>query len=205
MPKQPIEFMFSPYRRELLARLLLRPDEQFHVRELERMTGISAGSLHRELKAMAESGLLRREQIGNQVFYKADTNCAIFNELAAIFRKTISIADLLKDALANLAGKIKVAFVFGSMASGKATAGSDLDVCVIGDVALREVVAALAPLRQTLRRDINPVVMTASEFKKQLAAKDRFIRSLLGEPKLFAIGNDDELAKPRKNRVAGKA
>jgi predicted nucleotidyltransferase len=205
MPKQPIEFMFSPYRRELLARLLLRPDEQFHVRELERMTGISAGSLHRELKAMAESGLLRREQIGNQVFYKADTNCAIFNELAAIFRKTIGLADLLKDALANLAGKIKVAFVFGSVASGKATAGSDLDVCVIGDVTLREVVAALAPLQQTLRRDINPVVMTASEFKKQLAAKDRFIRSLLGEPKLFAIGNDDELAKPRKNRVAGKA
>jgi predicted nucleotidyltransferase len=205
MPKQPIEFMFSPYRRELLARLLLRPDEQFHVRELERMTGISAGSLHRELKAMAESGLLRREQIGNQVFYKADINCAIFNELAAIFRKTIGIADLLKDALAKLAGKIKVAFVFGSMASGKATAGSDLDVCVIGDVSLREVVAALAPLKQTLRRDINPVVMTASEFTKQLAAKDRFIRSLLGEPKLFAIGNDDELAKPRKNRVAGKA
>jgi predicted nucleotidyltransferase len=205
MPKQPIEFMFSPYRRELLARLLLRPDEQFHVRELERMTGISAGSLHRELKAMAESGLLRREQIGNQVFYKADINCAIFNELAAIFRKTIGIADLLKDALANLAGKIKVAFVFGSVASCKATAGSDLDVCVIGDVSLREVVAALAPLKQTLRRDINPVVMTASEFRKQLAAKDRFIRSLLGEPKLFAIGNDDELGKPRKNRVAGKA
>ena len=53
MAKQPVEFMFSPYRRQVLATLFLRPDERFHVRELERMTGVSAGSLHRELRAMA--------------------------------------------------------------------------------------------------------------------------------------------------------
>ncbi len=205
MPRQVIEFMFSPYRRELLAKLLLRSDEQFHVRELERMTGISAGSLHRELKAMAESGLLRREQIGHQVFYKADTRCAIHEELAAIFRKTMGIASLLQDALSHLAGKIRVAFVFGSMASGKATAGIDLDVCVIGDVTLLEVVTALSSLQQSLRRDINPVVMTAKEFSKQSAAKDRFVRSLLGGPKVFALGDDHELAKLVKDRAAGKA
>jgi hypothetical protein len=48
MLKQPIDFLFSSYRRQMLAVLLLRPDERFHVRELARMTGISAGSLHRE-------------------------------------------------------------------------------------------------------------------------------------------------------------
>jgi DNA-binding transcriptional ArsR family regulator len=74
MLKQPIEFMFSPYRRRVLAVLFLRPDEQFHVRQLERMTGVSAGSLDRELKVMAESGLLYREKIGNQVFYRANTD-----------------------------------------------------------------------------------------------------------------------------------
>ena len=116
MTRQPIEFMFSPYRRQLLAKLFLRPDEQFHVRELARMTGISAGSLHRELKAMAASGLLLREKIGNQVFYRVDTHCTIYEELAAIFRKTLGLADLLRNALSGLTGKIQVAFVFGSMA-----------------------------------------------------------------------------------------
>jgi len=205
MLKQPIEFMFSPYRRQLLSTLFMRPDEQFHVRELERMTGISAGSLHRELKAMAESGLLLREQIGNQVFYKADTHCAIYEELASIFRKTIGIACLLQTALSGLAGKIQVAFVFGSMASGKAIVGSDLDVCVIGDVTLLEVVMALSSMQQSLRREINPVVLTAKKLSKQSAARDRFIKNLLGEPKVFAIGNDGELAKLVKNRAAGKA
>ena len=150
MTKQPIEFMFSPYRRQLLARLLLRPDEQFHVRELARMTGISAGSLHRELRAMSESGLLLREKIGQQVFYRADTHCAIYEELAAIFRKTLGLASLLRNALSAIAGKIKVAFVFGSMASGNQTAGSDLDVCLLGEVSMLEVVKALSSVQETL-------------------------------------------------------
>jgi DNA-binding HxlR family transcriptional regulator len=91
MPKQPIEFMFSPYRRQVLAALFLRPGEKFHVRELERMTGVSAGSLHRELKAMAESGLLLRKKLGNQVFYQVNADCTIYEELAAIFRKTMGM------------------------------------------------------------------------------------------------------------------
>ena len=89
--QQPIHFIFSPYRRQVLALLLLRPDERFHVRELERLTGISAGSLHRELKAMAEAGLLIREHQGNQVLYQADRSCSIFEELASIFRKTVGL------------------------------------------------------------------------------------------------------------------
>ena len=49
MPKQPVELMFGTYRRQLLATLLLRPGERSHVRELGRMTGLSPGSIHREL------------------------------------------------------------------------------------------------------------------------------------------------------------
>ncbi len=195
MTKQPIEFMFSPYRRQLLARLLLRPDEQFHVRELGRMTGISAGSLHRELKAMAESGLLLREKVGNQVFYRADTHCTIYEELAAIFRKTMGMASLLHNALSGLAGKIELAFVFGSMASGQQNAGSDIDVCVLGEVSLLEVVKALSSAQETLRREINPVVMTVKKFSEQSAKQDRFVTRVLSEPKVFVMGHEDELAK----------
>ena len=203
MTKQPIEFMFSPYRRQLLAKLLLRPDEQFHVRELARMTGISAGSLHRELKAMAESGLLLREKIGNQVFYRADTHCPIFEELAAIFRKTIGLAPLLHNALSELAGKIQVAFVFGSMASGQQKAGGDIDVCVLGDVSLLEVVKALSSVQDALRREINPVVMTAEKFLEQSVKQDRFVRRVLNEPKVFVMGGEVELAKLVEDRITG--
>ncbi len=195
MARQPIEFMFSPYRRRLLAKLLLRPDEQFHVRELARMTGISAGSLHRELKAMAAAGLLLRKKVGNQVFYQADSRCPIYAELAAIFRKTIGLASLLSDALSGLAGKIDMAFVFGSMASGTQKPASDVDVCVVGDVSMLDVVKALSPVQTTLGREINPVVMTAEKFAQQSEKQDRFVMRLRTEPKIFVLGHDDDFAK----------
>ncbi|MGB5740174.1 MAG: MarR family transcriptional regulator, partial [Woeseia sp.] len=70
MPRLLIDLIFSPYRRQVLAVLFLHPDEKFHVRELARLTGVSAGSLHRELKTMATAGLLRRSEQGNQVLYQ---------------------------------------------------------------------------------------------------------------------------------------
>jgi len=205
MARQPIDFMFSPYRRALLAVLLLRPDERFHVRELGRMTGISAGSLHRELKGMAAAGLLVRERTGNQVFYRADTACPIFEELASIFRKTSALATLLQSALTELADRIDVAFVFGSVASGRQTAGSDLDVCVLGEVTLREVVKALAAVNETVGREINPVVMAVAGFAKRLADGDRFARRVMSEAKVFVQGSADELAELVENRATGSA
>ena len=202
MPKQPIELMFGAYRRQLLATLMLRPDERFHVRELARMTGISAGSIHRELKVMAESGLLLRERVGNQVFYQANQACPIYQELAAIFRKTIGLAALLREALTEASGKIDLAFVFGSMASGRQTPASDVDVLVLGDVSLGEVVKVLSPLQVTLGRDVNPVAMTVERFSRDLGRQDRFATRVLQEPKVFVIGNEGEFAELVEDRVA---
>lgn len=202
MTKQPIDFLFSPYRRQVLALLLLRPDERFHVRELERLTGISAGSLHRELKVMAEAGLLIRERQGNQVLYQADRSCSIFEELASIFRKTVGMGSELTTALKPLADRISVAFVFGSMASGKQHARSDLDICVLGEVELLDVVIALGSVQESLRRAINPVVMSAKQFANDLAAHERFAERLAAEPKIFVIGDENEFRKLTQNQAA---
>lgn len=194
--------MFGAYRRKLLGLLLLRPDERYHVRELARMTEISAGSLHRELKALSEAGLLIREEVGNQVLYRAEQNCEIFDELASIFRKTTGLAWLLRDHLSEISDRIDSAVVFGSMASGRQNSTSDVDVLVLGDVELINIVKALSPLSSTLRREINPVVMTVDKFAALLGEKDRFAMRVLDEPKLFIIGDMNELAKPGEDRTA---
>ena len=205
MAKEPIEFLFSPYRRQVLARLFLHPDDRFHVRELERLTGVSAGSLHRELRAMADAGMLEREKVGNQVFYQANHNCSIYEELSAIFRKTMGLTLLLRAALSDLGDRIHVAFVFGSMASGRQNSGSDLDVCVLGEVSLLEVVKALSAVQETVRREINPVVMTTKRFAKLSAQGDRFVTRMLSEPMLFVKANRDELAELVEHRTTGRA
>mgnify|MGYP001826010926 FL=1 len=199
MNDQPIDFLFSPYRRKALAVLFLHPDEHFHVRQLERMTGVSAGSLHRELRAMTGAGMLQKRRQGNQVLYQVNQACPIYEEIASIFRKTIGMSYVLRDGLLELSDRIESAFVFGSMASGTQHADSDIDICVLGDVDLFEVVKALGPVQERLRREINPVVMATDKFLESLTAGDRFAERLRDEVKVFVIGTQHEFGELVEN------
>ena len=47
--------------------------------------------------------------------------CALapFDELHGLVRKTFGVAQVLKDGLAALAGKVQLSFVYGSLAAAK--------------------------------------------------------------------------------------
>jgi len=117
--------LIPEYRRRDLGPLLLRPDEALRGREVARRTELPAGTITRELRKLADAGLLKREQRGNQQIYSADTASPIYGELAGILRKTSGLAEALAEALAPVAKLVRVAFVFGSVAQGRETAGRD--------------------------------------------------------------------------------
>ena len=102
--------------------------------------------------------------------------------------------------MSALSSKIDVAFIFGSMASGKQKSTSDLDICVLGDVTMLEILKAMPSVQEALRREINPVVMTTGEFAEQSAKQDRFILRVLREPKVFVLGDQDEFGKLIEDR-----
>jgi predicted nucleotidyltransferase len=197
---QLVEVLFGAYRRQILGLMLLRPDESFYVREVERVTGVPAGSLHRELKSLSEAGLLARTTSGNQVRYQADRSCPIYEELAGIFRKTAGLADVLRDLLKPLSKKIDLAFVFGSLAQGKARPGSDIDLLVVGSAPFPAVVEACHAGTQRLGREVNPVVMTKAALLAKHRQSDRFISRVAKEPKIFVIGDASEFAKLTEDR-----
>ncbi|MGH8706133.1 MAG: nucleotidyltransferase domain-containing protein, partial [Burkholderiales bacterium] len=143
--------LFGTYRHRVLSLLLLRPGESFHVRRIARLTGVPAGSLHRELKLLAEAGLLRREPLGNQIRYSANANSSVFEELSGILDKTAGAPPTLESpaaeysvdlprsdlevprrALAALCRRygVKKMSVFGSAARGELRPDSDVDLLV---------------------------------------------------------------------------
>ena len=197
-----VEVLFGAYRRRILALLLLRADESFYVREIGRLTCVPAGSLHRELRLLCGAGLLKRSTAGNQVRYQVDRACPIEGELAGIFRKTAGLADVLREALAPLARRITTAFVFGSVASGKETASSDIDVLVVGSVKFAQVVETLSRAGGQLRRAVNPVVMSREAFAAKRTARDRFISRVMREPKIMLLGDSGEFAESAEDRAA---
>jgi predicted nucleotidyltransferase len=199
---QLVEVLFGAYRRQILGLLLLRPGESFYVREIARLTGVPAGSLHRELKLLTDSGLLVRASSGNQVRYQTSRECPIYDELAGIFRKTAGLADVLREALTPLQDKIAFAFIFGSVAQGKETASSDIDLLIIGSVSFAAVVRAGNDCRERLGRDVNPVVMTKAAFSGKLKDGDRFISRVMKEPKIAIMGDASEFGKLTEDRAA---
>lgn len=187
--------LFSDYRRRVLGLLLLHPDTSYHVRELARLTGTSAGTLHKELAKLTHGGVLRRQEVGNQVRYSADRDCPVFEELASILRKTSGLVDVLVAALSSVEKNIVMAFVFGSVARGEQQSNSDVDVMLVGDLGFAAAVQVLHPVQATLRREINPVVYSLNEFRRRAASDDSFIQEVLAQPKLFVVGNENELRK----------
>ena len=190
---------FSGYQRRVLGLLLLHPDTSYHVRELARLTGTSAGTLHKELTKLTNGGVLLRQEVGNQVRYSADRDCPVFEELASILRKTSGLVDVLVEALSGIEKSIVLAFVFGSVARGEQQSNSDVDVMLIGSLGFADVVQVLHPVQATLQREINPVVYSLDEFRRRAASDDSFVRKVLSQPKLFVVGNENELRKFTQN------
>ena len=186
------DLLFGAYRRDVLGLLLMHPGESFHVREIARITDRPANTLYRELAALAKAGLLVRREVGNQVHYSANPNSPIYEELRGILKKTTGVADVLREALTPLVPRITAAFVHGSVASGNESSSSDIDVLVVGNVKFQELVSALAPAAEALRREVNPKIYRPADFRARLSEREPFLKRVMAGPKIFLLGNADE-------------
>jgi predicted nucleotidyltransferase len=88
---------------------------------------------------------------------------------------------------------IRVAFVFGSLAREDATAGSDIDLLVVGDLSMRDLVRRLAPVSDEAEREINPVLLSETEFTRRSRQREAFLARVMNSPKLFIVGAEDDL------------
>lgn len=99
--------------------------------------------------------------------------------------------EILKKALLR-DSNIKIAFIFGSIASGEETAESDVDLMVIGQIGLRKLSGLLAGVSGQINREINPYVLSQKEFIKRKVNKEHFITKVLESSKIFIIGNAND-------------
>jgi predicted nucleotidyltransferase/DNA-binding HxlR family transcriptional regulator len=196
------QHLLGQTRSAVLGALLLHPEDSLHVRELARLTGASPGSLHRELRALADLGLLVRQEIGRQVHYRANSRSPVYEDLSNFLRKTAGVADVLRDTLAGLGKKIEFAFVFGSLASGSERPASDIDVMVLGSATFADLTLALSEAASRLRREVNPTALTTREFAKRLGQGDGFARRVASGPRIWLIGSEDDFAELAANRKA---
>lgn len=194
--------MFGRTRGAILALLYGRADQTFYTRQIAREVAASVGAVQRELKNLTKVGLVIRTALGSQVFYQANRDAPIFSEMHSLVNKTVGIFSMLRSALRPLSAQVAVAFVYGSVARQAETAQSDIDLMVVGKASIDDVISHLASVEKNTGRPINPTVYSASEFKAKIADGNHFLRAVLKDPKVFLLGDEDELGKVGGVRLA---
>ena len=197
--------LFGKTRQAVLALFFGNDDRAFYQREVVRLVGAGHGAVQRELARLVAVGVLTRSVDGHQVYFRVNRGCPIFGELKSLLVKTAGVAGVLREHLAPLTERILVAFLYGSVAAGRETTESDVDVMVIGDVSFGEVVDALRASHETLVREVNPTVYPPAEFCHKLSAGHHFVSAVLDGPKVFVIGSDDELGRLVEGGLARRA
>ena len=181
--------LFSDSQARVFRWLFGQPERSYHLNELLRLTGLGSASLQRELGKLAAAGLVRSEKVGNLRRFQANTESPVYEELAALTRKTLGAQPLLQEALEPIKEKLDLAFIYGSIAKGTDTAKSDVDVMVVGnDLLLSEILKLLLPVESQLGRKINPTLFTPAEYKRRRAQKNSFLNRVLAQPVIPLIG-----------------
>lgn len=189
-------------RGAILALLFGHVDEMFYLRQIVRASGYGLGPVQRELKLLTDARIIRRTVRGRQVYFQADSQSPIFPEIRSLIAKTAGIGDTLRNALSPMAGLIKVAFVYGSIARGEEKQRSDIDLLIVGEVSFTDVVMNLQAAQKAIGREVNPTVYSSSELRTKLREKHHFLTSVLKEPKIYLIGDENELERLASKRLA---
>ena len=197
------EILSSRVKAEIFRLLFGHAERELHLREIERRSGLSVSAVRQELQRLVRLGLVEARKDGNRMYFRAGIRHPLFADLRNLVLKTSGLVEVLRELLKPL--KIQAAFVFGSIASGKEGAHSDVDLLVVGKTSFREVCDCLGGTEITLGRDVNPVVLSLEEFVRRRKDNDHFLSTVLNAPKLFVIGDEDELERLGKPRMAPAA
>lgn len=185
------EILSSRARAEIFRLLFSGTEEELHVREIERRSGLNDSTLRQELRKLVRLDLVQSRRDSNRVYYRAKTESPLYPEIRHLVLKTSGLSDVLRFALTDK--RIGVAFVFGSLARGEEKAGSDVDLMVIGQLGLRDLSRLLSGIEEKIGREVNPHVLREEEFRKRIRAKEHFASSVMEAPKIFIIGSEREL------------
>jgi predicted nucleotidyltransferase len=183
--------LFTATQQKVLGLLFGKPDQSFFTNEIARWAQVGKGSLTRELERLQLAGILNMTRQGNQTHYQANPQCPIYSELLAIVRKTLSLDEPLRNALAPFAEQITWAFIYGSIAKGEAHSSSDIDLMLIGQsLNYSEVMEQLMPLEEQLGRPINPTLYTPEDWIGKWNAGNSFVQRVVQQDKINLIGGN---------------
>jgi len=167
----------SEITRQVLNYFFLNPHESIYINALQKKLNLDKRNLVRKLKEFEKEGILKSERKGNLKFYSLNKNYPLYREYRNIVLKTVGLEAKLRKILSEEKG-VEEAYIYGSYASNRMDASSDIDLLVIGSHSVLSLQRKISKLEKEVDREINVVNMDEKEYRKRLKSKDPFLQSV---------------------------
>lgn len=180
----------------LLAALLLAPTRRYTISELAQVTGIPQPSVSREVANLLATSVLTASTDRRRKMVQANTDSAIYPELASLLLKTVGPKIILETALEG-AHDVDGAYIYGSWAARyvgePGSEPQDIDLLVVGTPEVQDIRRRADVASEQLGRDVNVTVLTPTEWSQ---AATGFVGHVRTSPLVnLDLGNGDD-ARP---------
>jgi predicted DNA-binding protein YlxM (UPF0122 family) len=155
----------SKTRVKLLMRFFFNPEARSYLRELAKEFNVSTNAVREELNQLKKTDLLKSEKSGRQVFYKANTDHALFPELKSMVSKVMGI-DQVIDSIIERLGNLESAYLIDDYAEGKDT--GIIDIILVGDIDHYHLNDLSRKTERYIRRKIRSLALSREEYQQLL-------------------------------------
>lgn len=148
-------------RKRLLDFFLENPTQEMYESQVRRKTGVSAGAANKYLKELAGERLIILRRAGKMNFYMLNRESSMVKRTKITHSLSLPIVGMLKGVGEKLGIEM---YIYGSVARGEDTEGSDWDVLVLGRVRSHIIEREMAPVRRKAKRKIKLSIFTKNEW-----------------------------------------
>ena len=136
------ELITSKTRLRLLVKFFINAANHGYLRGLATEMQENTNAIRKELNHLSEAGYLEKEEIGNKVSYKANTQHPLFELLQQIIHKYIGL-DVLVETILSRMGVVEQIWLVGDYAEGRDT--GTIEVVIVGADLNQAYIEQLAP------------------------------------------------------------
>jgi len=188
------DLITSDVRVKILILFLSNPKDGLHVREITRRVGTEINAVRRELERFLKAGILKRESLGNRVYYRFRSDYPFESDLLSTFDKEYGLSSKILDNAKDL-GKIVFGLLSLDFLRGREVSQGNIDLLIVGAVDLKFLRGIIEKYQEKIGREINYSVMAEDEFEFRKKRMDSFIIKVLSQSRVIFVGNEDKYCK----------
>lgn len=168
---------------ELLGLFLSNPKSRFYLREIVRILGKPLSSVQRQLAQLEKEKILTTKKEGPLKYFSLNHNYPYFPELKSVIQRELRKRELEKNLKLTVKKlkkhyKPKKLILFGSLAKGRVTPESDIDLLIVKENVPKRYfdrIKELVPLLVDSDVGVDFVIWTPHELKQEMKT-NHFLR-----------------------------